>query len=136
MEIAKQTKLRFHGVEIINVNFQAIGPQTSELAINIECNPKVFYPLDNKNTFRIIMDIQLKGEQCFELIIRAIGNFETDSEIDAELKRVFVNSNAPAIMFPYVRSFITTLTANLGNIVGPLVIPTQFFKGEMEEIKD
>jgi len=51
------------------------------------------------------------------------------------LKKVFVNINAPAIMFPYVRAFITTLTTNLGNVTSPLIIPTQFFKGELEEVQ-
>lgn len=45
-----------------------------------------------------------------------------------------VNSNSPAIMFPYVRAFISTLTTNLGNVTGPLLIPTQFFRGELEEV--
>jgi preprotein translocase subunit SecB len=51
------------------------------------------------------------------------------------LKKVFVDINAPAIMFPYVRAFITTLTTNLGNVTSPLIIPTQFFKGELEEVQ-
>jgi preprotein translocase subunit SecB len=38
-------------------------------------------------------------------------------------------------MFPYVRAFITTLTTNLGNVTNPLIIPTQFFKGELEEVQ-
>lgn len=134
MEVAKQTKLTFHGVDILNVNFNAIAPREGELKIDINCIPKVFYPLDNRNFFRIVMDIELKDERFFELVIRAIGNFELDSELNDELRKIFVNSNAPAIMFPYIRSFISTLTANLGNVVGPLLIPTQFFKGEIEEI--
>jgi len=36
-------------------------------------------------------------------------------------------------MFPYVRSFITTLTSNLGDVTGSLVIPTQFFQGDLPE---
>ena len=39
-------------------------------------------------------------------------------------------------MFPYIRSFISTLTANLGNVTGPLTIPIQFFNGVLEEILD
>ena len=37
-------------------------------------------------------------------------------------------------MFPYVRAFITTLISNLGNVTGTLVIPTQFFQGDLPEI--
>jgi len=135
MEVNKQTKLTFHGVDVLNVNFNALSPRTENLQIDINCEPKVFYPTDNLNQFKIIMDLELKVKDCFELNIRAVGSFELDTVITKELKKVFVNSNAPAIMFPYVRSFITTLSSNLGNVVGSLIIPTQFFKGELEEIE-
>jgi preprotein translocase subunit SecB len=136
MEVNKQTKLTFLGVDILNVNFNAIAPREGEVKINIDCKPKVFYPLDNKSFFKIVMDIELKDDRYFELAIRAVGTFELESELNEELRKIFVNSNAPAIMFPYIRSFISTLTANMGNVVGTLVIPTQFFKGDLEEIKD
>ncbi|WP_423128037.1 hypothetical protein [Gaoshiqia sp. Z1-71] len=136
MEVNKQAKLIFHGVDILNVNFNALAPREGELKIDIKCEPKVFYPADDSNVFKIIMDIELKDERFFELILRAVGSFELESELNADLRKAFVNSNAPAIMFPYIRSFISTLTANMGNVVGTLVIPTQFFKGELEEIKD
>lgn len=136
MEVNKQTKLTFHGVDILNVNFNALAPREGELKIDIKCEPKVFYPVDDYNVFKIIMDIELKDESSFELALRAVGNFEIESELNNDLRKVFVNSNAPAIMFPYIRSFISTLTANMGNVTGTLVIPTQFFKGELEEIKE
>ncbi len=136
MEVNKQTKLTFHGVDILNINFNAIAPREDELKIDIKCEPKVFYPIEDTNIFKIIMDIELKDERYFELVLRAVGSFELESELNDELRKVFVNSNAPAIMFPYIRAFISTLTANIGNVVGPLVIPTQFFKGELEEIKE
>jgi len=34
-----------------------------------------------------------------------------------------------------VRSFITTLTASLGNVTGSLVVPTQFFQGDLPEVE-
>jgi len=136
MEVGTQTKLTFHGVDILNVNFNTIAQRNDSMNINLSCLPKVFYPIDNDNFFKIIMDIELKDERFFDLSIRAIGNFELDKNINEELRKTFINSNAPAIMFPYIRSFITTLTANMGNVIGPLFIPTQFFKGELEEVKE
>lgn len=134
METGNQKKLTFNGVDILNVNFNAIAPRQGELTIDIRFEPKVFYPDANKHLFNIVMDIELKDEKVFEMTMKAIGNFELETGLDEELRKTFVNTNAPAIMFPYIRSFITTFTANLGNVVGPLVIPTQFFKGEIEEI--
>ena len=37
-------------------------------------------------------------------------------------------------MFPYVRSFVATLTVNLVNVLPRLNLPTQFFNSELEEI--
>ena len=136
MEVSKQAKLTFHGVDILNVDFNAFKPRTEALNIDVNCVPKVFYPSENNNVFKIVMDIDLVGEKHFDLKIRAIGTFELDSEITEDLRKLFVNSNAPAIMFPYIRSFISTFTANLGNVVGSLIIPTQFFKGDLEELKE
>ena len=80
------------------------------------------------------MEISIHCESFFNLNILAIGNFEFDKEFDdKELKKNFVNTNAPAIMFPYVRSFVTSLTSNLGNVTGPLILPTQFFQGDLPE---
>ena len=134
METGNQKKLTFHGVDILNVNFNAIAPRQGELRIDIRFEPKVFYPQDNNNLFKIVIDIQLKDDKVFNMEMKAVGTFEVETELDEELRKTFVNTNALAIMFPYLRSFITTFTANLGNVTGPLIIPTQFFKGEIEEI--
>jgi Preprotein translocase subunit SecB len=134
MEIEKQTRLAFHGVDILHVNFNFSAPCDKDMNIDINCVPRVFYPNDNNSIFKIVMEVELKDERYFNLTINAVGNFELNTEITDEIKRTFVNANAPAIMFPYIRSFISTLTANMGNAIGTLTIPTQFFKGDLEEI--
>jgi hypothetical protein len=39
-------------------------------------------------------------------------------------------------MFPYVRSFISTFTGNLGAVMNRILLPTRFFKGDLEIIQD
>ena len=55
---------------------------------------------------------------------------------DQNLRSTFINTNAPAIMFPYIRSFISTLTSNVGNVTGTLNIPPQFFKGNLPVLSE
>lgn len=134
MEVLNQPKLIFHGVDIINIKLNSIKQYDNQTTIDLDIQPKVFYPED-ENFFKIFMEVQIKSEEFFELNLVGIGNFELDKEIaDENLKKTFVGTNAPAIMFPYIRSFITTLTANLGNVTTALTIPTQFFKGDLPEI--
>lgn len=92
----------------MKVAFNASGPRNKGIKINISCDPKVYYPKDNLQLFHIIIDITLEAERCFELKILGVGNFEVDTVITPEIKKKFVNANAAAIMFPYIRSFITT----------------------------
>lgn len=134
IEIGTQTKLVFQGVDILEVNFRSISASQKDMNINIECTPNVFYPENDNSLFKILMEINLKDDRYFNLNLKAIGNFKLSESITPELKKSFVNINAPAIMFPYIRSFISTLTSNLGNTIMTLTIPTHFFNGDLEEI--
>ena len=137
MEVADQIQLKFHGIDFPVINLKSENPfvQSPGNIINIDIKPKVFYPTEQPDYFKIIQEVTLSSSNFFELFIISVGTFELKANVDENLKKVFVNINAPAIMFPYVRAFITTLTTNLGNVTSPLIIPTQFFKGELEEVQ-
>lgn len=138
MEVSNQIQLKFHGVDfpVINLNSDEPFFQNEENAINIDITPKVFYPKEQPDYFKIIQEIKLSSDKYFSLFILSVGTFELKAELNEKIRKSFVNINAPAIMFPYIRAFISTLTSNLGNVTGTLTIPTQFFKGELEEISD
>ncbi len=134
MEVSNQPKLAFHGVDIINLKLNSIKQYDNKSTIDLDIQPKVFYP-EKKKHFKIFMEVHIKCESFFEIDLLGIGNFELNNEdIREDLKRAFVSTNAPAIMFPYIRSFITTLTSNIGNVTNTLTIPTQFFKGDLPEL--
>jgi len=137
VEVADQIQLKFHGVDFPVINLKSENPfvQSPGNIINIDIKPKVFYPTEQPDYFKLIQEVTLSSSNFFELFIISVGTFELKANVDENLKKVFVNINAPAIMFPYVRAFITTLTTNLGNVTSPLIIPTQFFKGELEEVQ-
>lgn len=135
MDVKTQPKLRFQGVTFTNVHFDAISRYDGTKNISISVVPKVFYPESDPLHFKIIMEVNLNADGCFDFFLNGLGEFFFEKEMDdVQLKKNFVNINAPAIMFPYVRAFISTFTGNLGGILNSLVIPTQFFQGELEEI--
>lgn len=139
MEITEQPKLQFLGVDILNIDFVSHAPArrvASDKEIKIGCVPKVLFPKENKMIFHVVMDLTLSSDKLFDLSLQAVGTFALNQDVTEDLKRVFVNTNAPAIMFPYLRSFVTTLTSNMGQSVEPLIMPTQFFSGVLEELDD
>lgn len=134
MEVGTQPRLSFKGVDIVNVNFESLKFPDEILNITLRCIPKVNFPPETKNQFQIVMDIEIIDDRYFKLFLKAIGKFEVSEDLTEEIKKQFINTNAPAIMFPYIRAFVTTLTSNLGKTIGTLWLPAQFFKGDLEEI--
>lgn len=56
-----------------------------------------------------------------ELHIVVSGIFEIDTEVDSPLKEVVVTKNTIAILFPYLRSQVTLMTAQPD--IEPVVLP-------------
>jgi preprotein translocase subunit SecB len=138
MEVKEQLNLRFLGVDFINLSLTSFKPLEKGINYHYDFNfdPKVFYPDDNKLVFTIVMNVVVSCKGFFEIGLAALGQFELSAEIkDDARKEMYVSGNAPAIMFPYVRAFLTTLTSNVGGIMGPVVLPPQFFNGKLEIIK-
>ncbi|GHU56783.1 hypothetical protein FACS189411_08330 [Bacteroidia bacterium] len=132
MEVKKQTKLTFLGVEITSVSFNIKKRRPRSLPINIECNSLALVNSKETDKFNVVMDVTVSNEEVFYLTLTAIGEFKVSHLIDEKIREQLININAPAIMFPYVRSFIATLTANIGKgLGGALLIPTQVFKGKL-----
>lgn len=137
MEVTQQSKLRFIGVNIINLHY-TLGTPSSEENIELLVDAKVFYPDSQPKMFSILMDLTLRSKAGLAMDIQAVGEFIVDAaDVEQDdLKKQFVNVNAPAIMFPYVRSFISTFTSNLGHFIKPIILPSQFFAGELKEHKE
>jgi preprotein translocase subunit SecB len=139
MEIKEQRKLRFKGVDFPFVELSSTQPfkESEDNKVSVEITPKAFIPDDQKSMFKIVMSVTLFVENYFRLSITGVGTFQISGDeenITDEERDGFINLNSTAIMFPYLRSFISTLTSNLGNVTTPIILPTRFFKGELERV--
>lgn len=138
MEAQKQIRLNFRGVDFPHVNSTLINPidKSEQPQLEVKIIPKVFLPEDKPNEFTIIFDVNIGVKNFFSIAVIAFGFFEFADPLEDILQRkAFINVNAPAIMFPYVRSFLSTFTANLGGSFSPILLPPHFFTGELEEYK-
>lgn len=131
----KQENVRFDGVKFYSVHFDILGSPREDEDITLDITPKVIYNTDTQ--FNIVFDVKLFIENVFSLNLRAVGYFEISEELieNENIKEQLIHTNAPAIVFPYIRSFIAMFTSNLGTIPN-LTLPTHFFKGKLEEFKE
>jgi preprotein translocase subunit SecB len=135
MEITKQPKLRFSGVDIKTFDFKSSRNFNFEVDPTIEIEAKLVKNTHNNSEIRVWMRILAKADGYFNLAVVGIGNFDVLVDISEEDKQQLININTPPIMFPYIRALISTFTANCGDAVPLLVIPTHFFKGHLDGIE-
>ena len=137
METKLQSLLRFGGVEIYYVSLQAEKPnaERDERKIQFDIKAGYFHPEERTDIFRVDMDVEVKVEHYFAIRIRASAPFHIHESADEAQRKSFINVNAPAIMFPYVRAFIQSLTNNCGRAVPPVQLPPHSFSGDLPLIE-
>ncbi|MGP8290360.1 protein-export chaperone SecB [Vreelandella zhanjiangensis] len=78
-------------------------------------------------SFSVLFDLALTSEQGYKIVVSYEANFSTDEVVNANFKESgFPKINAPAIAYPYLRSFVSLVTLNSG--YEPLILPTINFQ--------
>ncbi len=74
------------------------------------------------NKFAVHFLLNLKNKN-FDLAVNSVAIFLTDVKLESEfLDSAFCNINAPAIAFPYIRTYVSNLTLNSG--FNPIILPS------------
>jgi preprotein translocase subunit SecB len=133
MAAVNQENLKFKGVNFISLNYNCSKPWDQEEII-LDVSPSIFLHKESFDSFEIIMDVTVKAEGSFNIETTAVGTFSIGENASEEYRRIFMHVNSPAIMFPYVRAFISTITSNFGKTTGTVTIPAQIFAGDLEII--
>lgn len=139
-QIPIQPVIKFNTLQVLKINFSnkycgsPIIP--NDLNLNLAFTPSFLFDnkanknLDTAFCINFKLDFTDK-EDVFVLSVEATGIFESNSVID----ETFINSdfakvNAPAIAFPFLRSFISVLTLNAG--YNPIILPSFNFTKVVE----
>ena len=141
MKEDNSTILGFKGVNIARVDFHSEGyvDPSKELTVNLV--PKLFLPEESKpgiekGAFSIVMELEMTCKDCFTLSISAIGNFKLGPGSKPEHYESLRHVNAPAIMYPYLRSFVSTLTNNIGDNLPGMTLPPRSFGNKLELLEE
>lgn len=90
-------------------------------------NKKRAKGIDKNRNYTVNFSVLLSDEKRgLSIKLNASALFESQNDITDDFKNSpFIKTNSPAIAFPYLRSFITTLTSNTG--IGQVILPTMNF---------
>ncbi|MCK9226077.1 MAG: protein-export chaperone SecB [Candidatus Muirbacterium halophilum] len=127
MKVKNDNKfLKFDDYKIIGFNFN-IKPEylkeaKRELLIEIKSDSKII----DKNKFQLFLTVNVCDENNFlNIIVTSVGFFEFGDNIEKEQHDKLMKINAPAILFPFIRASLTSITAQMG--IAPIILPTVNF---------
>ncbi|HEX3038162.1 MAG TPA: protein-export chaperone SecB [Oscillospiraceae bacterium] len=119
-----QSALKFNGYEVQNIYFEKndafFTKDNNEVELSPSFQRKIFK--NDKNDYIVELGFEIKPDLegnlvPFTLKVNIAGCFTFDDDDDT-----LVKENAVAILFPYLRALISTITANAN--IPPLILPT------------
>jgi len=123
MEKAISSGFQFTGFFIEESHFKILSGSVKNLDLNLEINigPEGTHYVKDKR-FSLTLNVDIKDHDgSFECQITSRGEFNMVG--DDEIISDYFYVNAPAIMFPYIRAYISTLT-NLSTAGHSITLPT------------
>lgn len=107
-----QAPFKFKNFFIAESNIK-IKPDTKANSIDIKIDP-IGIIFEAQRIFEVQLVISLNSDDGLEVSVKMIGLFEFKDVIKTENLGNYFYVNAPAIVFPYLRSYISALTALSG----------------------
>lgn len=123
MEKLKISKFQFTDFKIIKSYFE-MGEEDNGNGYNFSLTFSPKGLIDKQNSsFEIELGVLIEEEnKKFKAEIISKGKYIFDNELDADSLDKFIYINAPALIFPYIRAFISALTTLSG--LKPINLPT------------
>lgn len=127
----KNSPFRFVNYQIIDSRIsRTLGEEEGELDIDIDLKGSI---LPKDKNFVLEMKAKFKDGDFFSANVSAVGFFEFKDEISENIGTYFY-INAPALLFPHIRAYISALTALSG--MSTVLIPAMNLSGLAEELKE
>lgn len=131
--MAKIVKSAFRLDQFIIQDFSIKRKPHPQDKVDLSINPGGLH-LKYKNEFHLTLEVEIRDtNESYTIQLRALGIFKLKpDEGDDRLSNYFY-TNAPAIIFPYVRSYISAITALTG--LNTVNLPVMNLSGLRETLK-
>ncbi len=129
-----QNSIRLTKIQVSEINMKSSVDFEKSLTdeVNMELKYSIKFPEGESNNFIIEFNATMTNQdKSFQLETVLLALFKTQNLIDEEfVNSPFVQLNAPAIAFPFLRSFISTISVNAG--YNSIIIPSINFANKSE----
>lgn len=129
---SEQTKFKFKGYRVIKSKIDIAPSGNIKQELNV-----TFSGIKNDicdSVYILDLGVSVSNEdKSLGIDVEMRGFFEFDKELLEQEKGAFFTGSAPAIMFPYLRAYISTLTGLSG--IEPIILPTINFSAGLQRAK-
>ncbi len=126
------SKFQFKGFKIIRSVIERNDNEPSK-KISLRFDPKGFIN-KNESNFQLQLGVKIEDEnKSFNIEIESVANYSFENKEGLDKLDNLFYINAPALLFPYIRAYISTLT-NLSGFE-PINLPTLNMLGLGNDLK-
>ena len=130
MEQIKNSPFKLESFTVIESHITREPKKVGNVEVSI--NPKGVLNRSLKN-FSLFLEVMLKDSSSFDINISCIGSFVFKKDISEQEMSNYFLINAPAIVFPYIRAYVSAVTALSG--LPAVNIPVMNLSMMKEELK-
>lgn len=122
MNEQKQPGIKFYGIFIIEESFSRKPNVPLDAEEDLEMSSELSVQ-DKDATVMVetIFRLEHNDEEVFRLQCKHIGKFSVDTDNENMELQTFIENNSVALMFPYIREHVTSVTQKAG--IQPIVLP-------------
>lgn len=129
---SEQAKFKFRGYRITEATMHIAADRKVDQQLNVSF-PGIRYNTQD-HTYTLILGVTVTNEdKSLDISVEMVGFFEFDRDLSQKEKDCFFSANAPAIMFPYIRAYISTVTGTAG--IEPIILPTINFAEALRKVE-
>ncbi|AAB98349.1 hypothetical protein MJ_0357 [Methanocaldococcus jannaschii DSM 2661] len=140
MEAPPKCALKFSNYIVKHIEFilNEVPEKDEKIRLNVNIDTEIRYNKNEPNKFITIIKITAGEKKDFAkspvyLSVEVWGFFEVIEEAIDKVRQ-FAEINSVAILFPYVRALISTITANAN--IPPVILPPINVAGMMANIEE
>ena len=130
MNKPEPSKFRFTNFLVRESHFIMTELSDYQLSIDIQPGGRLYPDLKQ---FELYLNVSILDQQgLLKIEVKTVSFFETD-EVDNLVENPYFTINAPAIVYPYVRAYIGTLTTQSG--INAILLPAMNLQPLGESLK-
>ena len=125
--------LKFHDFSVVNLAYKRQDEATQYADIKVDVHFEHNFVEASDRNFKLKFVIKLHSDAPYlSLTVETLGHFSIEGQTTSDIEHTFTKVNAPAILYPYVRAFISNFTLSSG--IGAVVLPPLNFMEQAQSV--